>query len=479
MARPEVIVYDSLAMVLLDTQPTAVDVLRAFRYDAPYLFLGAAFITVGMVAIGFCALRRRFDSLLVWLGVFAGLYGLRMWLQSNMFGASLQSSLVFGRFSAAIDYLVPIPAFIFFRAAGFLGRDKKRPWLLVATWVIFLSMFAATLAVGPTPVVAAINGGLVTALLWILIARSLGNNVKDRDFKVVRIGVLSFVVFALWDNIVARYWIPSHIEPYGFAILLGSLGYVAARRTLERDVELGEIQGELELARRIQLSILPKAFPESGDFRVAARYVPMTAVAGDLYDFFVAGDRQAGLFIADVSGHGVPAAMIASMVKMAAISQRPQAAEPAQVLSGMNAALCGNTQGQFVTAAYVHLDARAREFRYAAAGHPPMLMLRDGTVTEIAENGLLLAASNQATYSDMTFPLVSGDRLLLYTDGLVEARNAQGVLFGEDALMASLRSTAGLTPADAADKLIADVESWAHLQDDDLTLLVCDYAGAG
>jgi sigma-B regulation protein RsbU (phosphoserine phosphatase) len=291
--------------------------------------------------------------------------------------------------------------------------------------------------------------------------------------------VLSFVVFALWDNIVARYWIPSHIEPYGFAILLGSLGYVAARRTLERDVELGEIQGELELARRIQLSILPKAFPESGDFRVAARYVPMTAVAGDLYDFFVAGDRQAGLFIADVSGHGVPAAMIASMVKMAAISQRPQAAEPAQVLSGMNAALCGNTQGQFVTAAYVHLDARARELRYAAAGHPPMLMLRDGTVTEIAENGLLLAASNQATYSDMTFPLVSGDRLLLYTDGLVEARNAQGVLFGEDALMASLRSTAGLTPADAADKLIADVESWAHLQDDDLTLLVCDYAGAG
>jgi len=78
VARPEVIVYDSLAMVLLDTQPTAVDVLRAFRYDAPYLFLGAAFITVGMVAIGFCALRRRFDSLLVWLGVFAGLYGLSL-----------------------------------------------------------------------------------------------------------------------------------------------------------------------------------------------------------------------------------------------------------------------------------------------------------------------------------------------------------------------------------------------------------------
>ena len=104
------------------------------------------------------------------------------------------------------------------------------------------------------------------------------------------------------------------VEPFGFVAFLGALGYVAARQTVERDQQLGEIQKELEVARRIQLSILPGGFPVSRNFRVAARYVPMTSVAGDFYDFLVASDTQAGLLIADVSGHGVPAALIASCI---------------------------------------------------------------------------------------------------------------------------------------------------------------------
>jgi sigma-B regulation protein RsbU (phosphoserine phosphatase) len=145
----------------------------------------------------------------------------------------------------------------------------------------------------------------------------------------------------------------------------------------------------------------------------------------------------------------------------------------------MNAALCGNTQGQFVTAAYAYLDADAGVLRYAAAGHPAMLLLRNGAVTEVAENGLLLAASDQATYSDKTLALESGDRLLLYTDGLVEARNAEGKLLGEESLYTALRETKELTPDEAADRMIAGTEKWSKSQDDDLTVLVCDYLGAG
>ena len=114
-----------------------------------------------------------------------------------------------------------------------------------------------------------------------------------------------------------------NVEPWGFAFFLATLGYVAAKRSLARDHQFSEIQKELEIARRIQTDILPSAYPASDHFQVAARYVPMTSVAGDFYDFLIADQKHAGLLIADVSGHGVPAALIASMVKL----QPPRSAQ--------------------------------------------------------------------------------------------------------------------------------------------------------
>ena len=115
-------------------------------------------------------------------------------------------------------------------------------------------MVAWTLGFGPRPFFDAINVAIVTGVLWILVVRSLNNKSAERDFAVVRGGVLCFVAFAFWDNVVAKFGLPFRVEPYGFAVLLACLGYVVARRTLDRDVELGEIQRELELARRMQLS---------------------------------------------------------------------------------------------------------------------------------------------------------------------------------------------------------------------------------
>jgi sigma-B regulation protein RsbU (phosphoserine phosphatase) len=410
------------------------------------------------------------------LAIFAHLYGQRLWLNSELLQIGVPESAFFQQLRSAVSFLIPIPAFIFFQIAGFIPKRSKA--ITVTLGALFLILVVAAVAGGPLSLLHTINNVLVVLALPLIVVQSLRKGSADRDFVVMRGGLLCFVALALWDNTLGAHWHLLEIEPYGFAVLLACLGYVAARRTLERDVELGEIHQELELARRMQLSILPSAFPASTTFRVAARYLPMTSVAGDLYDFLVAGDRQAGLLIADVSGHGVPAALIASMVKMAAISQRSLAAHPAELLTGMNTALCGNTQGQFVTVAYVYLDADAQQMRYAAAGHPAMLLLRNGTVSEIAENGLLLAASDLETYSEKTLPLQPGDRLLLYTDGLVEARNAKGELLGEDALSATLRATVALMPDEAADRLIAAAQQWAKSQDDDLTVLVCDYLGA-
>jgi sigma-B regulation protein RsbU (phosphoserine phosphatase) len=310
-----------------------------------------------------------------------------------------------------------------------------------------------------------------------LLAHSLSKRIENKELNAARIGVLCFVVLALFDNTIGPGKKFPRVEPFGFAIMLGAFGYMAARRILDREVELGEIQKELDLARSIQQSILPSGFPASKSFRVAACYRPMTSVAGDFYDFLVADDWQAGVLVADVSGHGIPAALIASMLKMTADSNRSKATEPAILLQAMNAALHGSTRGEMVTAAYVYLDANAREMRYAAAGHPAMLMLREGAVTEVVENGLPLAAAPTDSFHERTLAISAGDRLLLYTDGLVEARNGAGEMFGEERLTAAFASTFHAATEDAAGRILAAVERWSAQQDDDRTVLVCDYLG--
>ena len=462
-------------MCLIEPTLSADEVLWLFHRDEPFLFLGAAFTTVALLCAAFSLLRRKFDPLLLWLAAFAFLYGQRLWLETNLLGITLAGKETFLRLRWAVNFLTPVPAFFFFQSAGLIPR-RGRPFMFALVF-LFLGLAITTLMVGRIPLLHTINNVLVIgALPWLLLRTYLQGRVS-RDFVVMRWGLLCFVVLALWDNTIGDFWLRTSLEPYGFAVFLCCLGYVAARRALNRDLELGEIQKELELAQRIQLSLLPGTCPSTDAFEIAARYVPMKSVAGDFYDVIAADADHVGLLIADVSGHGVPAALIASMVKMAAVSQRDNAAHPAQLLSGMNRALCGNTQGQYVTAAYVFVDGESKELRYAAAGHPSMMHLRNGMVTEIAENGLLLAAVDDITYTEVVVPLEPGDRLLLYTDGMVEARNAAGAMFGEAALFAALEQSAGLATDVAADRIIASVQQWAPSQDDDLTLLVCDYAG--
>jgi sigma-B regulation protein RsbU (phosphoserine phosphatase) len=457
-----------------DPQITADQVLQAFHHDGLSLFFGAMIMAVGLVAVALSSVRRKRDPILIYLAFLAGLYGLRMWIKTDLVSLTMQGSWLYPRFSHAIDFFVPIPAFLFLDAAGFLHRRTKNALYWVGAVLILLGL--ATFVLGPQKIFYQINAVLILGAVSMLVLISMSRSSVNRDAVVIRRGLSIFAAFIFWQNFQSLLGIPlPNIEPIGFMAFLVALGYVAARQTVQRDLQLSEIQKELEVAKRMQLSILPSGFPDSANFRVAARYVPMTSVAGDFYDFIVADDKQAGLLIADVSGHGVPAALIASMVKLAATSQRANAADPSALLAGMNAALCGNTQNQFVTAAYVHLDSASRTLQYSAAGHPPMLLLRGGKVLEIVENGLILAAFDYATYTKAALPVEPGDRLLLYTDGLIEATNVEGDFFGSESLSALFRNCAALAPPDAAERIISSVQQWSASQDDDLTVLVCDY----
>lgn len=459
---------------------SASQIVSAFHHDAPYLFLGGAFAAIGIVSGAFAVHRRSRDSLLIYFALFAAIYGLRLWIQSALLGMTIHGSVFYNRLCSGINYIILIPAFLFFISLGLARRfERAVGYAMVGLGGV---LAGATFLFGNSGFFERINSiAVILASAFFLIRFMAGASAKHNspeaaDFAVIRWGLLIFVALVVWQNMaeLLSFSFP-RLEPFGFAAFLSTLGYVAARKALQRDRQLNEIQKELELAHRIQLSILPAEFPKAAHFRVAARYVPMTSVAGDFYDYIVADDCQAGLLIADVSGHGVPAALIASMVKLAAASQRAVAADPSRLLSGMNSALLGNTQNQLVTAAYVYLNSASRELRYSAAGHPPMLLLRNGSVIEVEENGLLLAAFDSATYSNATHPLEPGDRLLLYTDGIVEASNASGTFFGQDTLSESLRKTAGLPPSAAADLIISLVRQWSAKQNDDLTVLVCDY----
>lgn len=461
----------------LDPQLTASQVLHVFHRDELFLFLGSAFTTVGLISLGLLAMRRKFDALLFWLALFAVLYGGRLWMQTGLMTLMVPQSDFFDRLRASATFLTAIPAFLFFQATGFLGRLAN-----IVTYALITAMLClllATLLGAPlAPLYSANNIAIICGLIP-LVVQSFRMPAMTRDFLVIRSGLLIFAGFALWNNIYSWMFrsVP-RVEPFGFAVFLGCLGYVAARRVLERDHQFNEIQKELDIARRIQLSILPKEFPASAHFRIAARYVPMTSVAGDFYDFYSGQDGKAGLLIADVSGHGVPAALIASMVKLAATSQKEHSAHPEKLLEGMNTTLFGNTQSQYVTAAYVHLDAQSGDLRYAAAAHPPMLLLRDGEVMPVEENGLMLALFPSAPYTSTTRTLKAGDRLLLYTDGIYEAENAAAEQFGHDRLRKTLRESSGMTSEETADLILARVKEWSAAQDDDRTVIVCDYASA-
>ncbi|HSZ64297.1 MAG TPA: SpoIIE family protein phosphatase [Terriglobales bacterium] len=244
----------------------------------------------------------------------------------------------------------------------------------------------------------------------------------------------------------------------------------------ELALQLLTIQKELETAREIQLSILPEEIPRIEGLEIAARYIPMTAVAGDFYDFIVVDENRVGILVADVSGHGMPAALIASMLKIALAAQESHAADPAQVLLGLNQALCGKFQRHYVTAAYLFIDMQKGTLRYAGAGHPPLLLWhRSGGVRAVEENGLFLGKFPQAAYSFVELPLQPGDWALLYTDGIPETTNPSQIEFGADRFRQFLETDQSTLPDDLADRLLRELRRWSGRDsvdaDDDVTLV--------
>ncbi len=253
-----------------------------------------------------------------------------------------------------------------------------------------------------------------------------------------------------------------------------------AREQLSRQLIL--LNSEIEMARQIQLSILPRETPAIEGLEIAARCMPMTSVAGDFYDFILIDEKRLGILVADVSGHGLPSALIASMLKVALAAQSPHAFDPARVLTGLNQSLCGKFQNSFVTAAYVFVDMEKNSISYGGAAHPPLLLWRSSTgdVSPLLENGLPLGLFHAATYSALEVPVAPGDKVVLCTDGILETRSPSDQEFGLDLFKGFLESNHGSGAEIFADSFLGELFGWSEHprgqgQEDDLTLLVINF----
>ncbi|MCB1142339.1 MAG: SpoIIE family protein phosphatase [Leptospiraceae bacterium] len=239
-------------------------------------------------------------------------------------------------------------------------------------------------------------------------------------------------------------------------------------------------QMELEFvkARQTQELLMSRKFPSIPEVDVDIRYRSMTKVGGDYYDFFYE-DGHLGILIADVSGHGAAASLIVSIVKIVFYYQKNNMLNPSLLLQNMNEAFYGNIGKEFVTATYLLIDLKKQKITVANAAHPPLLLLREGSkeIIQILPRGTLLGIKPDAKFQSLEIDFQPKDRLLLYTDGLIEAPNESNEMYDEERLADFLRKNRNLKPSELSEKLMKEIIDWSGGElklEDDIMIITID-----
>jgi sigma-B regulation protein RsbU (phosphoserine phosphatase) len=219
--------------------------------------------------------------------------------------------------------------------------------------------------------------------------------------------------------------------------LLGTLGdqagtALSSSRLYEEALERRRLEEELAVARRIQKTLLPSEVPKTAGIEIAATTRPCQEVGGDFYDFLDFGAKGLGLAVADVSGKGVPAALILSGLQATLRAEASPKSRPEPVVRKINERLCTDVQvGSFASLLYGRLDPIERSFHYVNAGHPAAIVVRrDGSLSRLETGGILLGVESSAEYRAGTETFEAGDLLLLYSDGVTDVLNEDDEEFG-------------------------------------------------
>jgi len=346
---------------------------------------------------------------------------------------------------------------------------------------------------------------MLPAVLYIIIL--LLRNFAHRKEARLFLGGFVFVIFAIiYDVGVARGWIPTlSITPFVFFAFIVSFALILANRFVllyteledlnkhleqkvqERTRELEEsnhrliqaqkqIHFELELAQRIQRSLMPSSFDSLSSVAVNGIYMPMEELGGDFYDIYT----KPGFFhcvVADVSGHGVPSALIAMMAKALLSHQRTLHDDPAAIVLAVNQEMCAQLSDveNYLTLFYAVIDLTHQTLSYINAGHVPVLYIRNqGEVLRLEAQTPFLGKFEDLSFQSATIPVAAGDHIVLYTDGLVETRNEDQQFFGEENLLRILLANQDKSPEEISRLVIDELNHFRGSLpwSDDITLLV-------
>ncbi len=251
------------------------------------------------------------------------------------------------------------------------------------------------------------------------------------------------------------------------------------RKMVAEIKKLRDQQHDLYAAEKIQRSILPKKLPKIDKLDIAVGYQPMNVIGGDFYDFHKVDDKRLGAFIADVSGHGVQAALVASMVKVAFAIQHDVASDPIAVLQNMNHTFMHTLDETFFTAQYIYIDTESMTLKIASAAHPPIYIWRksEGRLEELKTSGRLIGWFPELDCRSVETKLNPGDRILMFTDGITDPINKEGESFGDNAFIETIEKMQNVSAAQFTFQVFDYISRWTSAFDenfDDLTMIVID-----
>jgi len=278
-------------------------------------------------------------------------------------------------------------------------------------------------------------------------------------------------------------------KPFSKEELLTRVDFqIALKEAIRESREMAVFEHELDIARRIQCPVDLEAIPRSPLFDIAVVQLPSERIGGDYCDFHLSGDGTLTAFVADVSGHGIPAAFITTMVKILFDLRKNEAPGPVEFMEYMNASLAGKIEGYFVTAEIVSIDAGRGGLQLARAGHVPMIVHRrkNDRIERHLPHGKAMGLEKKCGCEPAVVDIASGDRIIFYTDGVTDVRemggtgrtaSETGALFGDERFESFIRENGDSTASDMTDALVKRLESWNGGNRsfiDDVTVIVVD-----